>query len=260
MTSLARPRGRVVLVTGGTRGVGRGITEAFLERGRDRRHVLSRRRSERPPGASATSSATCASPEAVDALVDEIVDEHGRLDVLVNNAGGAPYALARRRVARASTPRSSSSTCWPRCCCRQAANAVMQAAGRRRCDRQRLQRLGDPPVARHRGVRRGEGRASTASPAAGRRVGAEGARELPRRRAGADRAERPALRRRRRRRARSPRPCRWVGWRRRATSATLRVFLASPLAAYVTGATLAVHGGGEAPAFLTAAQQPEEDP
>jgi NAD(P)-dependent dehydrogenase (short-subunit alcohol dehydrogenase family) len=31
------------------------------------------------------------------------------------------------------------------------------------------------------------------------------------------------------------------------------VFLASPLAAYVTGANLAVHGGGEKPAFLDAA-------
>jgi NAD(P)-dependent dehydrogenase (short-subunit alcohol dehydrogenase family) len=30
-------------------------------------------------------------------------------------------------------------------------------------------------------------------------------------------------------------------------------FLASPLASYVTGATLAVHGGGERPAFLNAA-------
>ena len=28
------------------------------------------------------------------------------------------------------------------------------------------------------------------------------------------------------------------------------VFLASPMASYVTGATLAVHGGGEVPAFL----------
>jgi enoyl-[acyl-carrier-protein] reductase (NADH) len=31
------------------------------------------------------------------------------------------------------------------------------------------------------------------------------------------------------------------------------VFLASPLAEYVTGATIEVHGGGELPAFLRAA-------
>ena len=32
------------------------------------------------------------------------------------------------------------------------------------------------------------------------------------------------------------------------------VFLASHAAAYVTGATIEVHGGGEVPAFLTAAK------
>ncbi|MBO0849298.1 MAG: SDR family oxidoreductase, partial [Pseudonocardia sp.] len=35
-------------------------------------------------------------------------------------------------------------------------------------------------------------------------------------------------------------------------------FLASPLASYVTGATLAVHGGGERPAFLAASNAGEE--
>jgi NAD(P)-dependent dehydrogenase (short-subunit alcohol dehydrogenase family) len=32
------------------------------------------------------------------------------------------------------------------------------------------------------------------------------------------------------------------------------LFLASPLARYVSGASLAVHGGGERPAFLAAAK------
>ena len=34
------------------------------------------------------------------------------------------------------------------------------------------------------------------------------------------------------------------------------LFLASPLAAYVSGANLVAHGGGEWPAFLTAAAAP----
>ncbi|MBU3752019.1 MAG: SDR family oxidoreductase, partial [Mycobacterium sp.] len=33
-------------------------------------------------------------PDSVGALLDAIVDRHGRLDVAVNNAGGSPYALA----------------------------------------------------------------------------------------------------------------------------------------------------------------------
>jgi NAD(P)-dependent dehydrogenase (short-subunit alcohol dehydrogenase family) len=37
------------------------------------------------------------------------------------------------------------------------------------------------------------------------------------------------------------------------------VFLASPLASYVTGSTLTVHGGGERPAFLEEAQVDHED-
>ena len=36
------------------------------------------------------------------------------------------------------------------------------------------------------------------------------------------------------------------------------LFLSSPLAAYVTGANLVAHGGGERPAFLTAAERAAE--
>jgi NAD(P)-dependent dehydrogenase (short-subunit alcohol dehydrogenase family) len=37
------------------------------------------------------------------------------------------------------------------------------------------------------------------------------------------------------------------------------LFLASPLAAYVSGASLLVHGGGERPAFLSAAHVKKGD-
>ena len=37
------------------------------------------------------------------------------------------------------------------------------------------------------------------------------------------------------------------------------LFLASPLAAYVSGASLLVHGGGERPAFLGAARNVSPD-
>ena len=41
-------------------------------------------------------------PTRVAALIDAIVDRHGRLDVVVNNAGGSPYALAADASAKFS--------------------------------------------------------------------------------------------------------------------------------------------------------------
>lgn len=84
--------GRVVLVTGGTRGIGRGITSAFVDAGAT---VVTCSRSEVEP-VPGSSHRVCdvRDPEAVTALVEAVVAEHGRLDVLVNNAGGAPATEA----------------------------------------------------------------------------------------------------------------------------------------------------------------------
>jgi NAD(P)-dependent dehydrogenase (short-subunit alcohol dehydrogenase family) len=90
--------GRVVIVTGGTKGVGRGIAAAFLEAGA--RVVVCGRALPETAVRSASGrealavAADVRDVEAIDRVVARAMDEHGRIDVLVNNAGGAPPAEA----------------------------------------------------------------------------------------------------------------------------------------------------------------------
>jgi NAD(P)-dependent dehydrogenase (short-subunit alcohol dehydrogenase family) len=93
-------RGRVVLVTGGVRGVGAGISAVFAEQGAT---VVTCAR--RPVEGLAYEFLPCdvRDDESVKALVDAIVARHGRLDVVVNNAGGSPYVLAAEASAKFST-------------------------------------------------------------------------------------------------------------------------------------------------------------
>ncbi len=97
--------GRVVLVTGGTKGIGRVIVQRFLEWGAQ---VMTCGRSEPeelPSAGGRTAGFVAADvrdPEQAAMLVDATVERFGGLDVVVNNAGGAPPAEAATASARFS--------------------------------------------------------------------------------------------------------------------------------------------------------------
>ncbi len=83
--------GRVVLVTGGVRGVGAGISAIFAEQGAVV-VTCARRSGEALPYE--FHSCDIRDPDAVGGLIETVVARHGRIDVVVNNAGGSPFALA----------------------------------------------------------------------------------------------------------------------------------------------------------------------
>jgi NAD(P)-dependent dehydrogenase (short-subunit alcohol dehydrogenase family) len=101
VTDTPRPRsqartdltGRAVLVTGGTKGLGRGLTDAFLAAGAQVL-VCARNAPAALPDGVEFLAADLRDPAAAAAVVDRAVQRFGRLDVAVNNAGGSPEADA----------------------------------------------------------------------------------------------------------------------------------------------------------------------
>jgi NAD(P)-dependent dehydrogenase (short-subunit alcohol dehydrogenase family) len=84
-------KGKAVLVTGGTKGVGRGIAQRFAEAGATIA-VCARKSVDDLPSGWRFVPGDIRDSETAWATVDTVVAELGRLDVLVNNAGGAPPA------------------------------------------------------------------------------------------------------------------------------------------------------------------------
>jgi len=92
--------GKVVLVTGGVRGVGAGISAVFAGQGATV-VTCARRPVEGLPYE--FHSCDVRDDESVAALITAIVEKHGRIDVVVNNAGGSPYVPASEASARFSS-------------------------------------------------------------------------------------------------------------------------------------------------------------
>src|SRR3954467_6727047 len=92
--------GKVAIVTGSSRGIGRAIAEAFADQGA--KVVISSRKEEacrevadainaRHPGAAVVIPASISSKDQLQRLVDETRRRLGRIDVLVCNAASNPY-------------------------------------------------------------------------------------------------------------------------------------------------------------------------
>jgi NAD(P)-dependent dehydrogenase (short-subunit alcohol dehydrogenase family) len=242
--------GRVALVTGGSRGVGRGIVERFLAAGAS---VMTCGRTEPDdvPEGAGFMAADVRDPEQVDALVVATVERFGRLDVLINNAGGSPPADAATASPRFSTAIVTLNLLAPLFCA-QRANAVMQ-------DQDEGGAIVN--IASVSGVRPSPGSAAYGAAKAGLinltqslavewapkvRVNAVTAGLIRTEQAELHYGDEAGIAR-----VSATVPLGRMGDPSDVADACL--FLSSPLARYVSGSNLVVHGGGERPAFLEAA-------
>ncbi len=251
--------GHVALVTGGSRGIGRGIAEALLAAGADV-VVCGRTEPESLPAVGGRVcrfvSADVRDADAVAALFDTVAAQHGHIDLLVNNAGGAPSADTATTSPRFSQAIVELNLLAP-LLCSQRANAVMQT-----------QKTGGVilNITSVSGTRPSPGTAAYGAAKAGllnltQTLAVEWA---PKVRVNAitagliateqshlhygDAAGVAAVG--------TTVPLGRMGTPSDVANACL--FLASPLASYISGANLLVHGGGERPAFLKAVEDTKQ--
>ena len=247
--------GRAVIVTGGARGVGRGITERFLEAGADVL-ICGRNTPDALPAAGGREAIFTAADvrdlEQVAQVIGAAKERYGRLDVLVNNAGGAPEAEAAT-----ASPRFHESIIRLNMIAplhfAQAANAVMQE-----------QEGGGVVIniASVSATRPSPGTAAYGAAKAGLlsltqslavewapkvRVVAVTAGMIQTELSHLHYGDEAGLAR-----VANTVPLERMGTPRDVGDVCL--FLASPLASYVSGASVLMHGGGEKPAFLGAAR------
>ena len=247
--------GKVVIVTGGARGVGRGLPLRFLEAGAE--VVICGRTAPPEPlrarGGDATFvTADVRKVEDIERVVTLTVERFGRLDVLVNNAGGSPVADAAT-----ASPRFSEAIL------RLNLIAPLNFAQRANAQMQRQPSGGVIiNIASVSALRPSPGTAAYGAAKAGLlsltqtlavewapkvRVNAVTAGMIRTEQARLHYGDEAAV-------AAVGRTVPLGRWGEPKGVGDACLFLASTLAAYVSGASLVLHGGGERPAFLAAAR------
>ncbi len=242
---------KTVIVTGGGRGLGRGIAELFLSAGANV-IICGRNEPESLPAVGDNTALFMAADvrdaDSSQALVDYAVEATGRLDVLINNAGGSPEVAAADAKPRFTDAIIRLNLVGPLVLSQQAHAAMLQSGGGSIVN-----------IASVSAIRPSPGTAAYGAAKAGlvnatRSLAQEWAPDvrvnviiagLARTEAaeshyGGEAGIRKIEKRMPMQRMLLPddlgRAC---------------LYLASDEAAYVSGATLEVHGGGESPAFLS---------
>jgi NAD(P)-dependent dehydrogenase (short-subunit alcohol dehydrogenase family) len=245
---------KVAIVTGGSQGIGRSIAARFLAEGAE--VVICARHPPAGPIASGGRAASFVAadvrePDQVDAVVAHALDRFGRVDVLVNNAGGSPPADAATASPRFSASIINLNLIAPLLFA-QRVNAVMQK-----------QSEGGViiNIASVSATRPSPGTAAYGAAKAGLvsltqslaiefapkvRINAVVAGIIRTEKAHLHYGDDSAMKK-----VASTIPLGRMGDPDDIADACL--YFASSLARYVSGACLAVHGGGESPAFLRAA-------
>lgn len=246
--------GKVVLVTGGGKGVGRGISLRFLQQGAEV-VICGRQQPESLPTHQGRSAqfipCDVRDIEQLQALVKGIEERFGRLDVLVNNAGGAPHAEAATASPRFSESILRLNLLAPLNLC-QLANQVMQGQAEggaiiNICSVSATRP--SPGTAAYGAAKAGLlnlTRSLAVEWAPKVRVNAVTAGLILTEQAELHYGDAAGV----------ARVAAGIPLQRMATPEDIGdtcLYLASRLASYVSGADLCVHGGGEKPAFLDAA-------
>ena len=248
--------GKVVIVTGGSRGVGRGISEVFLSRGANV-VICGRKDPEKLPESGGKSAsfarADVREVDQIEAVIKVATDTYGKLDILVNNAGGSPQADAASASPRFHESIIKLNMIAPLHFAQQA-NAVMQ-------DQKEGGNIIN--IASVSALRPSPGTAAYGAAKAGLlsltqtlavewapkvRINAITAGMIQTELSHLHYGDEAGLAR-----VAATVPLGRMGLPEDVGH--LCLFLASPLAGYVTGASLLMHGGGEKPAFLGAAKE-----